>query len=93
MATTQYAYLTIKIPGPKGVIIGRADIARAVASREDILVAETDAEPSRSRDPETSTATTACTRLVATDEVPTKSMSLDKDGKKSVTIVGGLDSK
>lgn len=41
MAASHYAYLTVKIPGPKGVIVEQADISRAVTCLEDILAAET----------------------------------------------------
>ena len=92
MAVPHYAYLVLKIPGPKGVISERVDWARAVACIEETLPAELAVGEQGNAVMKTDPGA-AHTKKMAPGAVETKKIALDESGSKTTTIGAELDPK
>ena len=89
MAVPYYAYLMLKIPVPKGVIMERVDAVKAVACLEDILASKL-AASEKAEEPAEVGPIAPRTRMSAPAATDTKKIALDAEGSKTTTIGGGV---
>jgi len=93
MATVHYAYKTLKIPGPAGVISIKADVKGSVHCAERLYEAVATTSPDDAERPESSTHPSAKQRLSPDNSVLTKTVRLGDDPEKTVTIGAELGEK
>ena len=92
MAASHYAYLTVKIPGPRGPITVPADLQSSVLCAEKLYMAATASSGDRDR-PEPSGPAPRRARTFSDEAAPIKEVPLGDDPSRTVKVGGQLDAK
>ena len=93
MATVHYAYSTLKIPRPSGVITIKADVKGAVHCAEKLFEAVAAASLSDEEHPESTAHPTVKQCMTPNDATLTKSVRLRDNPEKTITVGAKLGEK
>ncbi|XP_025822232.1 uncharacterized protein LOC112898028 [Panicum hallii] len=93
MAAVHYAYSTLKILGPSGVISVKVNVKGSVHCAEKLYKAMAAISPDDGERPEPSAHPSAKQRIAPYDAAPTKAVRLGDDPKKTVTIRAQIGEK
>jgi hypothetical protein len=93
MAASHYAYLTVKIPGPRGPIAVPADLQSSVLCAEKLYLAAAASIGEDEDRPKCSGPTPRKAKITTDDAAPTKEVPLGDDPARTVKIGGRLAAK